>query len=83
MREWGKAGTPYPTSVQAEPLHGSVTEQHGGSYYAAAVGGVNVTTKMKEVGALIGGEGNGGVIYPAAHYGANALVGMLFSYLYG
>lgn len=54
----------------------SVTEQHGGSYYAAAVGEVNVTTKMKEVGALIGGEGNGGVIYPAAHYGRDALVGI-------
>ena len=41
-----------------------VTEKHGGKYTAAAVGEVNVTTKMKEVGAVIGGEGNGGVIYP-------------------
>ncbi|MCH3992433.1 MAG: phosphoglucosamine mutase [Prevotella sp.] len=53
-----------------------VTERHGCSYYAAAVGEVNVTTKMKEVGAVIGGEGNGGVIYPACHYGRDALVGI-------
>ena len=53
-----------------------VTEQHGGVYTAAAVGEVNVTTKMKEVGAVIGGEGNGGVIYPESHYGRDALVGI-------
>ena len=53
-----------------------VTEQYGGSYEAAAVGEVNVTTKMKECGALIGGEGNGGVIYPALHYGRDAMVGV-------
>jgi phosphomannomutase len=53
-----------------------VTEKHGGVYAAAAVGEVNVTTKMKEVGAVIGGEGNGGVIYPASHYGRDALVGI-------
>lgn len=53
-----------------------VTERHGGSYTAAAVGEVNVTTKMKEVGAVIGGEGNGGVIYPESHYGRDALVGI-------
>lgn len=53
-----------------------VTVKHGGKYYAAAVGEVNVTTKMKEVGALIGGEGNGGVIYPKSHYGRDALVGI-------
>ena len=52
-----------------------VTERHGGKYYASAVGEVNVTTKMKEVGAVIGGEGNGGVIYPKLHYGRDALVG--------
>jgi len=52
-----------------------VTERHGGKYYASAVGEVNVTTKMKEVGAIIGGEGNGGVIYPELHYGRDALVG--------
>ena len=52
-----------------------VTEAHGGSYHAAAVGEVNVTTKMHEVGALIGGEGNGGVIYPALHCGRDAMAG--------
>ncbi|MBQ0062341.1 MAG: phosphoglucosamine mutase, partial [Bacteroidales bacterium] len=53
-----------------------VTNLYGGTYSAAAVGEVNVTTKMKEVGAVIGGEGNGGVIYPASHYGRDALVGI-------
>lgn len=53
-----------------------VTEKHGCTYYASAVGEVNVTTKMKEVGAVIGGEGNGGVIYPESHYGRDALVGI-------
>lgn len=53
-----------------------ITEKHGCKYYASAVGEVNVTTKMKEVGAVIGGEGNGGVIYPASHYGRDALVGI-------
>lgn len=54
-----------------------VTEKHGGKYYASAVGEVNVTTKMKEVNAVIGGEGNGGVIYPESHYGRDALVGIV------
>src|SRR5574344_2003624 len=53
-----------------------VTEKHGGKYTAAAVGEVNVTTKMKDVHAVIGGEGNGGVIYPESHYGRDALVGI-------
>lgn len=53
-----------------------VTEAHGGTCYAAAVGEVNVTTKMHEVNALIGGEGNGGVIYPASHCGRDAMVGV-------
>lgn len=53
-----------------------VTRCHGCEYNAAAVGEVNVTTKMKETGAVIGGEGNGGVIYPEAHYGRDALVGV-------
>src|SRR5690606_23723567 len=52
-----------------------VTVKHGGGYFAAAVGEVNVVTKMKEVNAVIGGEGNGGVIYPDSHYGRDALVG--------
>lgn len=53
-----------------------VTEKHGCRYFASAVGEVNVTTKMKEAGAVIGGEGNGGVIYPESHYGRDALVGI-------
>ncbi len=53
-----------------------VTEKHNSTYHAAAVGEVNVVTRMKEVNAVIGGEGNGGVIYPALHYGRDALVGV-------
>jgi len=53
-----------------------VTEAHGEKYYASAAGEVNVTTKMKEVGAVIGGEGNGGVIYPALHHGRDAYIGI-------
>ncbi len=53
-----------------------VTLAHGGAYNAAAVGEVNVVAKMKETGAVIGGEGNGGVIYPESHYGRDALVGI-------
>ena len=53
-----------------------VTEKHGGTYCASAVGEVNVTTKMHEIGALIGGEGNGGVIYPESHCGRDAMVGV-------
>lgn len=72
--------TEHPGGVTVSNLSSSralrdVTERHGGTYYASAVGEVNVTTKMKEVGAVIGGEGNGGVIYPALHYGRDALVG--------
>lgn len=55
---------------------GDVTCAHGCEYHASAVGEVNVVTKMKETGAVIGGEGNGGVIYPEAHYGRDALVGV-------
>lgn len=53
-----------------------VTLKHGCEYSAAAVGEVNVVTKMKETGAVIGGEGNGGIIYPEIHYGRDALVGV-------
>lgn len=52
-----------------------ITEKHGGTYVAAAVGEVNVVAKMKETRAIIGGEGNGGIIYPESHYGRDALVG--------
>jgi phosphomannomutase len=53
-----------------------VTTKYGGEYHASAVGEVNVTTKMKEVNAIIGGEGNGGVIFPENHYGRDALMGI-------
>jgi phosphomannomutase len=53
-----------------------VTQKHGGKYTAAAVGEVNVVTAMKAINAIIGGEGNGGVIYPESHYGRDALVGI-------
>ena len=53
-----------------------ITLKYGGKYEAAAVGEVNVVAKMKEINAVIGGEGNGGVIYPASHYGRDALVGI-------
>ena len=52
-----------------------VSQRYGVEYNAAAVGEVNVVAKMKETNAIIGGEGNGGVIYPALHYGRDALVG--------
>ncbi|MDC7995381.1 phosphoglucosamine mutase [Altibacter sp. HG106] len=60
-----------------------VTEKHGGQYTASAVGEVNVVTKMKETNAVIGGEGNGGIIYPELHYGRDSLVGiaLLLSHL--
>jgi phosphomannomutase len=60
-----------------------VTEKHGGEYFSSAVGEVNVVKIMKEVNAVIGGEGNGGIIYPALHYGRDALVGaaLFLSYL--
>ena len=53
-----------------------VTEKHGGLYYPSAVGEVNVVRKMKEVNAVIGGEGNGGIIVPELHYGRDALIGI-------
>jgi phosphomannomutase len=60
-----------------------ITEKRGGNYFASAVGEVNVVEKMKEVHAVIGGEGNGGVIYPELHYGRDSLVGiaLFLSYL--
>lgn len=53
-----------------------VTQKHGGTYTASAVGEVNVVIKMKETNTVIGGEGNGGIIYPASHYGRDSLVGV-------
>lgn len=69
--------TPGPTvsNLSSTRALRDVTQSHGQRYYTAAVGEVNVVEKMKEVGAVIGGEGNGGVIYPELHYGRDALVG--------
>jgi phosphomannomutase len=53
-----------------------VTEKHGGVYFSSAVGEVNVVEKMKSCEAVIGGEGNGGIIYPDSHYGRDSLVGV-------
>lgn len=70
-----KAGATVSNLSSSRALR-DVTERYGGTYHASAVGEVNVVTKMKEVGAVIGGEGNGGVIYPELHYGRDALVGV-------
>ena len=69
-----KAGNTVSNLSSSRALR-DVTQRYGGSYFASAVGEVNVVAKMKEVGAVIGGEGNGGVIYPELHYGRDALVG--------
>src|SRR5437764_3866423 len=53
-----------------------ITEKHGGKYFPSAVGEVNVVSKMKAVNAVIGGEGNGGIIVPDFHYGRDALIGL-------
>ena len=73
-----KAGRPIATvsNLSSSRALRDVTEAHGGTYYASAVGEVNVTTLMHKVDALIGGEGNGGVIYPAIHAGRDAMVGV-------
>lgn len=70
-----KVGNTVSNLSSSRALH-DVTVAHGGIYSASAVGEVNVVAKMKEVGAVIGGEGNGGVIYPELHYGRDALVGV-------
>ena len=76
MSKQGKSALTTVSNLSSTRALRDVTEKHGGKYTAAAVGEVNVTTKMKEVGAVIGGEGNGGVIYPESHYGRDALVGI-------
>ena len=70
--------TPGPTvsNLSSSRALADITRRHSCSYAASAVGEVNVVTKMKETGAVIGGEGNGGVIYPQLHYGRDALVGV-------
>lgn len=70
--------TPGPTvsNLSSSRALADVTQKHGQRYEASAVGEVNVVAKMKEIGAVIGGEGNGGIIYPETHYGRDALVGI-------
>lgn len=74
LQEFGAGAT--VSNLSSSRALRNVTEALGGTYAAAAVGEVNVVEKMKEVGAVIGGEGNGGVIYPELHYGRDALVGV-------
>lgn len=69
---------PTVSNLSSSRALSDITNKHGQEYHAAAVGEVNVVTKMKDVGAVIGGEGNGGVIYPELHYGRDALVGIVF-----
>ena len=71
----GKRGATVSNLSSTRALR-DVTEKHGGTYLASAVGEVNVVTMMKETKAVIGGEGNGGVILPELHYGRDALVGI-------
>ncbi len=70
-----KAGNTVSNMSSSRALR-DVTEKHGGSYQASAVGEVNVVQLMKDTNAIIGGEGNGGIIYPASHYGRDSLVGV-------
>lgn len=72
----GRTGMTTVSNLSSTRALRDVTEKHGGKYFAAAVGEVNVTTKMREVNALIGGEGNGGVIYPSLHSGRDAMAGV-------
>jgi len=72
----GKKGGNTVSNLSSTRALRDVTEKAGGSYFASAVGEVNVVEKMKEVKAVIGGEGNGGVIYPDLHYGRDAMVGI-------
>jgi phosphomannomutase len=64
------------SNLSSSQALGDITRKHGGNYYPSAVGEVNVVEAMKEYKAVIGGEGNGGVIYPGLHYGRDALVGI-------
>lgn len=72
----GKVGGNTCSNLSSSRALSDVTIKHGGTYEASAVGEVNVVAKMKDTGAVIGGEGNGGIIYPELHYGRDALVGV-------
>lgn len=73
----GKTPGPTVSNLSSTRALADVTESHGQTYSASAVGEVNVVTEMKACNAVIGGEGNGGVIYPDSHYGRDALVGVV------
>lgn len=75
-------GGPTVSNLSSTQALKDITEKHGFTYHAAAVGEVNVVAKMKEVQASFGGEGNGGVIYPKLHYGRDALVGVALMLTY-
>ena len=72
----GKAKGNVVSNLSSSRALRDIAQKHGVSYSAAAVGEVNVVTEMKHVEAIIGGEGNGGIIYPELHYGRDALVGV-------
>lgn len=72
----GKAKGNVVSNLSSSRALRDIAQKHGVTYSAAAVGEVNVVTEMKRVGAIIGGEGNGGIIYPELHYGRDALVGV-------
>ena len=72
---WQSHSGPFATNLSSSRAIEDVAARHGESVYRSAVGEINVVERMKEVGATIGGEGNGGVILPALHYGRDALVG--------
>lgn len=77
MKKSGEAGDLHTVSnMSSTRALREVTEKHGGKYHPSAVGEVNVVKKMKEVNAVIGGEGNGGIIMPDFHYGRDALIGI-------
>lgn len=76
LSKTGKKGLKTVSNLSSSMALKVITEKHGGQYHASAVGEVNVVTKMKEVEAIIGGEGNGGIIYPELHYGRDSLVGI-------
>ena len=72
----GKAKGNVVSNLSSSRALRDIAQKHGVTYSAAAVGEVNVVTEMKRIGAIIGGEGNGGIIYPELHYGRDALVGV-------
>ncbi len=72
----GKVGGNTVSNLSSSRALRDITEKHGGTYQASAVGEVNVVQRMKDTDAIIGGEGNGGIIYPASHYGRDSLVGV-------